>query len=131
MGGGQITGIDHVQVAAPRGCEREARAFYGGLLGLPEIEKPGSLARRGGVWFTVGGEQLHVGVEAEFSPARKAHPAFRVATSGRLDEVAARLVAAGSAVRWDDGLPGFARFYVDDPWGNRIELLAPLERGGA
>jgi catechol 2,3-dioxygenase-like lactoylglutathione lyase family enzyme len=106
-----------VQVAAPPGCEASARAFYGELLGLVEVEKPEPLRRRGGVWF----EQLHVGVEADFAPARKAHPALRVED---LDGVAERLRAAGAPVQWDDALPGIRRFYTADPWGNRIELLS-------
>jgi catechol 2,3-dioxygenase-like lactoylglutathione lyase family enzyme len=109
--------LDHVQVAAPPGCEADARAFYGGLLGLAEVEKPEPLRARGGVWF----EQLHVGVEEDFAPARKAHPALRV---DDLDGLAARLAAAGAPVQWDESLPDVRRFYTADPWGNRIELLA-------
>jgi catechol 2,3-dioxygenase-like lactoylglutathione lyase family enzyme len=117
-----LTAIDHVQLAAPAGCEQAARAFFGGLLGLRELPKPDALAARGGVWFAVGAEQqLHIGVAAEHVPARKAHPAFRV--SEGLDALAQRLTAAGHPVRWDDALPSVRRFYVDDPWGNRLELL--------
>ena len=112
-----------MQVAAPPGCEPAARRFYGELLGLPEIEKPEPLGARGGVWFGVGERQLHVGVEEPHSPAAKAHPALRV-TAGELDALAERLTAAGVHVRWDDTLPGERRFYTEDPWGNRIELLA-------
>jgi catechol 2,3-dioxygenase-like lactoylglutathione lyase family enzyme len=112
-----VATLDHVQVAAPPGCEADARAFYGELLGLEEIEKPESLRGRGGVWF----EQLHVGVEEGFRPARKAHPALRVAD---IDALASRLTAAGKRVEWDEALPGIRRFYTSDPWGNRIELLA-------
>jgi catechol 2,3-dioxygenase-like lactoylglutathione lyase family enzyme len=108
--------LDHVQVAAPPGCEDEARAFYGELLGLPEIEKPEPLRGRGGVWF----EHLHVGVEEDFAPARKAHPALRV---NDIDALAERLSAAGRRVDWDEALPGVRRFYTADPWGNRVELL--------
>jgi catechol 2,3-dioxygenase-like lactoylglutathione lyase family enzyme len=111
-----ITGLDHVQVAAPPGCEAEARAFYGGLLGLTEVPKPASLAARGGVWFGV----LHVGVAPDFVAAAKAHPALRVTD---LDALAARLIEAGVEVRWDDELPGVPRFYADDPWGNRLEFM--------
>ena len=105
-----------MQVAAPPGCEDAARAFYGDLLGLVEVDKPEPLWSRGGVWF----EQLHVGVEQDFAPARKAHPALRVED---LDGVAERLRAAGARLQWDDALPGVRRFYTADPWGNRIELL--------
>jgi predicted enzyme related to lactoylglutathione lyase len=119
-----IVGLDHVQVAAPPGCEGDARRFYGSLLGLAELPKPPAVAGRGGVWFALGsGQQLHVGVEEDFAPARKAHPALLVA-AGALEAVAERLVAAGCEVRWDDALPDVARFYVSDPWGNRLELMA-------
>jgi len=109
--------IDHVQVAAPPGCEAEARAFYGGVLGLREVEKPESLRARGGIWF----EHLHVGVEADFRPARKAHPAFVV---GDLDALAERI----GDVQWDAEIPGVRRFYAHDPFGNRLEFLSD-ERG--
>jgi catechol 2,3-dioxygenase-like lactoylglutathione lyase family enzyme len=114
--------LDHVQIAAPRGCEEEARRFFGGLLELEEVEKPEPLRARGGVWFRLGGHQLHVGVEDAFRPARKAHPAFSVAAED-LDGLAARLVEAGEKVEWDDALPGQRRFYTADPWGNRIEIM--------
>jgi catechol 2,3-dioxygenase-like lactoylglutathione lyase family enzyme len=110
--------LDHVQVAAPPGCEAEARRFYGELLGLAEVEKPEALRGRGGVWFG----PLHVGVEEPFAPARKAHPALRVA-AGELDGLAGRLGAAGCPVVWDDSIPGVRRFFTFDPWGNRVELL--------
>ncbi|HEY8774532.1 MAG TPA: VOC family protein [Gaiellaceae bacterium] len=115
-----IEGLDHVQIAAPSGCEEEARRFFGELLGLPELPKPEPLAARGGAWFQVGAQELHVGVEAEFEPARKAHPAFAV---DDVDALAARLEAAGIEVRWDGELPGVHRFYAADPWGNRLEFL--------
>jgi catechol 2,3-dioxygenase-like lactoylglutathione lyase family enzyme len=116
--------LDHVQIAAPAGCEAEARRFFGGVLGLEELEKPEGLRSRGGAWFALGGGgQLHVGVEEPFAPARKAHPAFRL-PAGELDELAARLGAAGERVEWDESLPGTRRFYTADPWGNRLELLA-------
>jgi catechol 2,3-dioxygenase-like lactoylglutathione lyase family enzyme len=117
-----LVGIDHVQVAAPRGCEVEARRFYGTLLGLVEIEKPEALRERGGVWFRCGEQQLHVGVEDDFTPARKAHPAIGVA-AGELDVLGERLRDAGERVDWDEALAGVRRFYSRDPWGNRIELL--------
>jgi catechol 2,3-dioxygenase-like lactoylglutathione lyase family enzyme len=115
-----IDGIDHVQLACPRGGEEQARAFYGGLLGLREIEKPEPLRSRGGVWFECGSQQIHLGVEEPFAPARKAHPALRVGGEAALEELARRL----GDVRWDGELPGIRRFYVDDPFGNRVELLA-------
>ncbi len=121
-----ILGLDHVQVAAPPRCEDEARRFYGELLGLAEIEKPPLLAARGGVWFAVGDAQLHVGVEAEFVPSRKAHPALRLADSASLEALAGRLAEAGVGVAWADPaeLPGASRFYAEDPWGNQLELIA-------
>jgi catechol 2,3-dioxygenase-like lactoylglutathione lyase family enzyme len=118
-----VVGLDHVQLAAPPGCEAEARRFFGALLGLVEIEKPEPLRARGGVWFEVGEQQLHIGVEEQFSPATKAHPALRVA-SGALEPLAERLTSAGVPVVWDDGVPGVTRFFTEDPWGNRLELLA-------
>jgi catechol 2,3-dioxygenase-like lactoylglutathione lyase family enzyme len=115
-------GLDHVQVSAPKGCEPEARHFYGLVLGLKEIEKPAALRARGGAWFAVGPQQIHIGIQEPFSPARKAHPALRVA-AGALDRLAEALTEAGAPVRWDDELPGERRFYTEDPWGNRLELL--------
>ena len=120
-----VRGLDHVQVAAPPGCEGEARRFYGRLLGLAELPKPEPLRARGGAWFALGagGQQLHVGIEEAFAPARKAHPALAV-DGPALDALAARLVGAGVEVRWDESIPGTRRFYADDPWGNRLELVA-------
>jgi catechol 2,3-dioxygenase-like lactoylglutathione lyase family enzyme len=117
----EIVGIDHVQVAAPPGCEEAARRFFGGLLGLEELEKPDALRGRGGVWFALGSQQLHVGVDVAHTPARKAHPAFAVRD---VDAVAARLAADGAPVEWDESLPERRRFYTADPWGNRIELVS-------
>jgi catechol 2,3-dioxygenase-like lactoylglutathione lyase family enzyme len=118
--------LDHVQVAAPAGCEARARRFYGELLGLDEVEKPLPLAARGGVWFALaGGAQLHVGVASgAFVAALKAHPALRVASAAALEALAARLAGAGVAVTWDHELPGIRRFFTADPFGNRLELLA-------
>lgn len=116
-----ISGLDHVQLAAPPGCEDAARRFFGALLGLEEIEKPEPLRARGGVWFRVGAQQLHIGVDPEFTPARKAHPAFTVSD---YDGVRARLRASGVEVTDDDTLAGVRRCYVADPWGNRLELVA-------
>ncbi len=115
--------LDHVQIAAPAGCEPAARRFFGELLGLEEIEKPETLRARGGAWFRVGERQLHVGVEPHFEPARKAHVALRIGAAD-LIELAQRLAAAGAPVTWDESLPGERRFYSTDPWGKRIEFLA-------
>ena len=112
-----------MQVAAPVGSEDAARRFYGGLLGLSELEKPEALRARGGVWFACGANQLHVGVTPDFSPATKAHPALRVALSD-LDHLAERLSEAGVELCWDEAIPNVRRFYVADPWGNRLELIA-------
>ena len=92
-------------------------------MGLSEVEKPELLQARGGVWFAVGSQQLHIGIEKGFSPATKAHPAFRVNESD-LHRLAENLTAGGESVTWDEALPGVQRFYTVDPWGNRIELLA-------
>ncbi len=121
-----IAGIDHVQVAAPPGCEEDARRFYGELLGLEEIAKPRLLAERGGCWFRVGAQQLHVGVADSFVPAAKAHPGLLVDSAETLRELARRLTAAGVAVDLapDDEIPGRQRLHTADPWGNRLELLA-------
>jgi catechol 2,3-dioxygenase-like lactoylglutathione lyase family enzyme len=116
-----LHGIDHVQLAAPPGCEEAARAFFGELLGLEELEKPEELRARGGVWFRVGAQQLHVGVDNDFAAARKAHPAFNVPD---YDELLTRLAAAGVETLEDSAIPGVRRCYVADPWGNRLELVA-------
>ena len=107
-----------MQVAIPPGGEDAARRFYAGLLGLRELEKPEPMRATGGVWFEPG---VHLGVEAEFTPARKAHPGLRM---NDLEGVAARLEAAGAAVEWDERWTGVRRFYTHDPFGNRLELLA-------
>ena len=124
-----VTGLHHVQVAAPAGCEAAARQFYGELLGLSEIEKPPLLARRGGCWFTLGVGELHVGVEEPFRPAAKAHPALAVRSASALETLAEALTSAGVEVRWaEEGeIPGQRRFFVDDPWGNRVEIVLPAE----
>ena len=116
--------LDHVQLAAPPGCEAAARKFYGGLLGLPEIPKPEPMRASGGVWFALGSQELHIGVEADFAPARKAHPGLAVDGDTALDALAERLARAGAKVEWDDRHPGVRRFYTADPFGNRVELLA-------
>ncbi len=118
--------LHHCQLAMPPGGEDEARRFYSVILGMEERPKPPALAARGGVWFARGDAELHLGVEEGFRPARKAHPALLV---DGFDEVLDRLVAAGVEARPDDLLPGFRRVYVDDPFGNRLELLTPRSGG--
>ena len=115
-----IIGLDHVQLAMPSGQEDEAVAFYSGILGLARQEKPPVMAARGGCWFSNGDVALHLGVEADFRPARKAHPAVLVHD---LDGLCQVLTDAGYAVRFDDEIPGVRRGFVDDPFGNRIELV--------
>jgi catechol 2,3-dioxygenase-like lactoylglutathione lyase family enzyme len=115
-----VVGIDHVQLAIPPGREEEATAFYEGLLGLPRVPKPAPLASRGGCWFEADGVKVHLGIEADFRPARKAHPALLVAD---LDELCRRLTDAGVEVREGDDPSGRPQRYVDDPFGNRIELV--------
>jgi catechol 2,3-dioxygenase-like lactoylglutathione lyase family enzyme len=117
-------GIDHVQIAAPAGCEAEARRFFGELLGLRELQKPAALAVRGGLWFQCGAQQLHIGVEKDFHAAKKAHPAFRLADEVSLRALEARLQAAGITTRDDREIEESARFFADDPWGNRLEFVA-------
>ncbi|WP_317447874.1 VOC family protein [Streptomyces collinus] len=117
-----LAALDHVQLAAPPGTEDALRAYYTGALGMTEIPKPPALAPRGGCWFRAGAVQLHVGIEQDFRPARKAHPGLRVTG---IDGLAARLTAHGAPVTWDDDLPGHRRFYSEDPVGNRLEFLQP------
>lgn len=116
-----IVGIHHVQLAMPPGRESEAEDFYGDVLGIPPIEKPAHLRGRGGRWFETDSVRIHLGVEEGFTPARKAHPALLV---DDLEAVRLRLKRAGVAVVIDQPLPGFDRFYVHDPFGNRLEFLA-------
>ena len=115
-------GLHHVQLAVPAGSEDACRAFYVGVLGLTEVPKPPALAARGGLWVRADALELHLGVEDDFRPARKAHPGILV---GDVDALAARLTAAGVAVRWDGDFPGHRRCYADDPVGNRLEFLQP------
>ncbi len=119
----RIQRLDHVQLAMPVGREAEAKAFYEGVLGIPEVAKPPHLAARGGCWFERGHLKVHLGVDPHFRPATKAHPALVV------DDLAgfvAAATAAGHRVDPDQPLAGYDRAYVDDPFGNRIELLEPL-----
>ena len=116
----EILALDHVQVVMPPGQEARARAFYGDVLGLVEEPKPANLVGRGGAWFRAGTLRIHLGVDSEFRPATKAHPAILVTG---LQELAGRCKAAGFRVVADEPLEGFDRVYVFDPFGNRIELL--------
>lgn len=116
----RVLALDHVQVAMPHGQEDRARAFYREILGMQEVRKPTALASRGGCWFTSGSAQVHVGVEANFRPAQKAHPGLLV--SG-LNEIVARCSAAGLSVKPDDAIDGRRRVHVTDFFGNRIELI--------
>ena len=116
----QIIRIDHVQLVAPEGCEAAAREFYGAILGLNELEKPPVLRARGGCWFQCGSQQLHVGVEREFRPAKRAHPAFAVRNLNNLREA---LFAHGIRVIDDETIHDTPRFYAEDPWGNRLEFF--------
>jgi catechol 2,3-dioxygenase-like lactoylglutathione lyase family enzyme len=115
----RILAIDLVQLAMPAGREDEARAFYAGLLGLPEKPKPPELAKRGGAWFESAHVRIHLGVENDFRPAKKAHPGLLVEG---LAELAARLRAAGYEVV-DQPFDATRRSFVHDPFGNRIELI--------
>lgn len=115
--------LDHLQVAIPRGEEAAARNFYGVILGLPEIPKPPPLAARGGVWFQCGPQQVHLGVEDDFRPAKKAHPAFVV---DDLNGIQRALSAGGFPVVLDPvTLAGSRRVFTEDPFGNRVELTQP------
>jgi catechol 2,3-dioxygenase-like lactoylglutathione lyase family enzyme len=116
-----MLGIDHVQLAIPPGAEDECRVFYIDFLGMRELTKPPALAARGGLWLESGPVRIHLGVEDDFRPARKAHPAIAVAD---LDGLARQLSEAGHVTAWDEAIPDVRRFYVDDPVGNRIEFIA-------
>ena len=119
-----IEAIEHVQLAMPRGQEDIARNFYSGLLEIPEVAKPSELAKRGGVWFERGMLRIHLGVDPEFRPARKAHPGLLVRG---LNTLVGKLRRSGIDVIEAEPLPGFNHVYVSDPFGNRIELMEPLE----
>lgn len=112
--------IDHVQLAAPKGSEIIAKHFFGEILGFQEVEKPEVLKNRGGVWFQFGNYQIHIGIEEPFSPAKKAHPAFQVEN---LEALKTHLMKHEVHFIVDTDLPGANRIYVNDPFGNRIEIL--------
>lgn len=118
----EVLGLHHVQLAMPPGGEELATQFYEGILGIPRVAKPPHLETRGGCWFESESVRIHLGVEIDFAPARKAHPALVV---DDLKSLRVRLVDAGVTIVDDEPLPGFVRFYVSDPFGNRIELLSP------
>ena len=115
-----IEAFEHVQLAMPEGQEDSARSFYRDLLGMTEVPKPRELAKRGGAWFEVGTVRIHLGVEHDFRAARKAHPAFLISN---IDEFATQLREADCDLTIDTNLPGFKRFYTNDPFGNRIEFM--------
>ncbi len=116
----RVERIDHVQLAMPPGAEDRATAFYEGVLGVPRVPKPPELEARGGCWFERDGLRIHLGVEDDFRPARKAHPALAVTG---IEALCAALEAAGHPVRRTEDVPGTPQWYVDDPFGNRVELL--------
>jgi catechol 2,3-dioxygenase-like lactoylglutathione lyase family enzyme len=118
----RVTRIEHVQLAMPAGGEDLARNFYAGILGIGETPKPPHLAKRGGCWFERGDLKIHLGVEADFKPARKAHVALLVSELPLLRQ---KLEASGCILKEDEPLEGYYRIYVDDPFGNRIELMEP------
>ncbi|QUW20559.1 VOC family protein [Sporosarcina sp. Marseille-Q4063] len=115
-----LTGIDHIQIAAPKGSEDEARAFYGEILGMEEILKPENLQGRGGCWFKVGAVEVHIGIQPDFMPAKKAHPGFTV---NALEQLRERLQEAGYPISEEPPIEGRSRFFTHDPFGNRIEFL--------
>jgi catechol 2,3-dioxygenase-like lactoylglutathione lyase family enzyme len=123
----RVSRIDHIQIAAPEGCEAAARQFYGLLLGLQELEKPEPLRSRGGCWFQCGSQQVHIGVQHDFLPAKKAHPAF---VTEHFDELRRILLAGGVKVT-DEALPETRRFHAEDPGGNRLEFLDARPAGAA
>jgi catechol 2,3-dioxygenase-like lactoylglutathione lyase family enzyme len=118
-----ILGLDHIQLAIPVGGEPLARAFYQDVLGLPEVPKPADMAGRGGCWFENAAVRIHIGVEPDFVPARKAHPAFLVAD---LDQIMAALERAGRPLKPNSAVDGYRRIFTEDPFGNRIELMQRL-----
>lgn len=119
--------LHHVQVSGPAGCEDAMRSFYGGVLGMTELEKPEQLRRRGGAWFRSGSLEIHVGIEEGFRPARKAHPGVAV---DDVDALAEQVAASEAPVEWDDSIPGVRRFHTSDPVGNRLEFQQAQHRVG-
>ncbi|KUP06924.1 glyoxalase [Bacillus coahuilensis m2-6] len=119
-----IEGIDHIQITAPKGCEEEARAFYGGILKMVEIPKPSHLQLRGGCWFQCGNQEVHIGVEEPFKPTRKGHPGFIVKS---IEEVKAHFDQKNVSFLEDEPIEGRERIFVLDPFGNRLEFLSFTE----
>lgn len=119
-----VLSLDHVQIAIPIASENRARAFYSGVLGFTEIEKPPQMAERKSIWFVSGPVNLHLGIEPDFTPAKRAHPAFVVA---ELDEILAACERAGITTKQDTSFNNFRRVHVFDPFGNRLELMEPTE----
>jgi catechol 2,3-dioxygenase-like lactoylglutathione lyase family enzyme len=120
----RIEGIDHVQLAMPAGGEDTARDFYGRLLGLPEVPKPPELRKRGGVWFESDVVKIHLGVDVDFRPARKAHPGLLVQD---LRTLVGNLRQAGFDVQEEESLNDSYRAYAHDPFGNRLEFTERVE----
>jgi catechol 2,3-dioxygenase-like lactoylglutathione lyase family enzyme len=114
--------LHHLQLAIPPGSEDACRAFYIGILGMTEIAKPSELAKRGGLWLRADALEIHLGVEEDFRPARKAHPGIMTSD---IDDLSRHLESSGVDISWDSGFPGFRRFYALDNNGNRLEFLAP------
>ena len=115
-----LTGIDHIQIAAPSGSEESAREFYGVLLGMEEIPKPENLKARGGCWFLCGSQEVHIGIQNDFIPAKKAHPGFTV---NAIEQLKSRLKEAEYEISEEPPIDGRSRFFTHDPFGNRIEFL--------
>ncbi|WP_432362474.1 VOC family protein [Sporosarcina sp. UB5] len=115
-----LIGIDHIQIAAPPHSEEQAREFYGKLLGMEETPKPENLQARGGCWFKCGAQEVHIGIQDDFIPAKKAHPGFTVHA---LEQLKSRLETAGHKISEEPPIAGRARFFTNDPFGNRIEFL--------
>ncbi|KQL20347.1 VOC family protein [Cytobacillus solani] len=117
-------GIDHIQLVAPEGCESQARTFFGEILGLKEIPKPENLRKRGGCWFQCGNQEIHIGIQEGFVPAKKAHPGLVVENLEALRE---SLLSQEIIIKEEPPIEGRNRFFVDDPFGNRIEFLEFLK----
>jgi predicted enzyme related to lactoylglutathione lyase len=115
-----ILSIEHVQIAIPMGAEERARGFYAGILGFSEVEKPASMAKRNSIWFAAGSVSLHLGLEPDFHPAKRAHPAFVV---NNMDQILADCERGGVTMKPDVSFKGFRRVHVFDPFGNRLELM--------